>query len=1544
MTAAWQTVRVFISSTFRDMHAERDQLVKVVFPALRESLLKDRIYLDDIDLRWGVTKEQAENDRVLDLCLKQIDSCRPFFIGILGERYGWVPLKLPADACKSFAWIQDHPGKSVTELEILHGVLNDPAMTERAFFYLRDPAFIVNVPAERKQVFLEGPTEQEFRDLSPDAAAACAAERRRKLHELKEKLRALQPGLFVFDNYPCRWDSARLDPEAKQPGRLVGLEAFGESMRQKLEWAIRTDPKLQAHFATLTASLGDPFGLADEHDYHKRFMEARLRVYVGREQINDALLAFADGNDLVPCLVTGPSGSGKSAALAQFVRDYQQKQPQTLVIPHFIGASPRSTNLRDMLRRFCQILKARFGFADDVPEEVAKLSVTFREFVGKVPADARVLLVIDALNQLDEADRAQELYWLPTALPPHVKVIVSCISDTLGPGGRGQGEGAPVLEAFRWRKDRPLELAALNDAEQREIIRQVPSLSAKTLDDDQVRLLLSSPATANPLFLLVALEELRGFAPYERLNERIVAFPREGDTVTAIFTQVIERLAEEFNQKLVETVLTLLASARRGLSERELQELVAGLDAADDLFPVLRQLRPYLLSRAGLIDYYHRNLFKAVRERYLPSEEQQRQAHVCLAEYFNAQDYWLESLEEQQRRAKTLPPTRRPANVRKVDELPWQLLQAADWQRSDQLLTDLAFLEAKAEAGLVFDLAADFSSAIGGMQADRPLLRILRLLEEALRRDIHFIARHPTTLFQCMWNLCWWYDCPEAASHYDDPKVDWGAQSPWEMAGPKLHKTLQQWRHKKQEATPEFLWIRSLRPPPDHLAGRLRAVLPHANAVMGVAISPDGQRIASVSNNHIYVWDTINCTLRYCLRAETGGVESVEFSPDGEHIVSCGGETVRVWNVRSGLCISEHTAVRVLSCSFGFIHVWDVIAGRQRLALSPDQGDFDTLKNASFSPDGTRIVIAAESQGLHILDANSGRTLLSLHGHSDKVYDAAFSPDGSRIVSSSRDHSVRLWDAQSGEQIRCLGMHGNRVYNVAFSADGRHVVSGSLDNTVRVFDTENKEPPLLLRGHVDPIHRAGFSTDGDTVVSASSDKTVRIWNVSSAFRDRPLRGHHRHSIRRVVCSQDGESLFSISSSDPGPFTGNKSADNLNSWDPDCGTPVLLGDESPRIATILQRVISKTLHEEGAQRAARQVTVSLINEDEPIEQLKRSKERWTAIFLEDVTAIVDMKIPSVACLFPTRIATICARPGDCLWAGAENVEANTPYGGFDDWRSRYLYILRMEGHKSDATAWQPSQRVDSHQDVQLLRTIEQAAVRIAALMQECQFNNARNVVSGIPDVAVEFSEVKSILLEEIGRAEMHHVGPMIDDAFKRTSELVKEREFHQARRILSGLPDSSNVVVETKRKLLEQLAEVEAECERIDSAVKKASSLVQECDFHQARRLVSNLPGQSDAVVRIKRQLLDQITEAEAECERIRSETASLQGLLERVGISRDAIHALARANDLNSHNPFHLHAICKAILDQTGRKSAEVVAPADAHAWRKWWKFWEWWR
>ncbi len=51
-------IRVFISSTFRDMHAERDRLVKVVFPQLRRLCESRGVTWGEVDLRWGVSRER----------------------------------------------------------------------------------------------------------------------------------------------------------------------------------------------------------------------------------------------------------------------------------------------------------------------------------------------------------------------------------------------------------------------------------------------------------------------------------------------------------------------------------------------------------------------------------------------------------------------------------------------------------------------------------------------------------------------------------------------------------------------------------------------------------------------------------------------------------------------------------------------------------------------------------------------------------------------------------------------------------------------------------------------------------------------------------------------------------------------------------------------------------------------------------------------------------------------------------------------------------------------------------------------------------------------------------------------------------------------------------------------------------------------------------------------------------------------------------------------------------------------------------------------
>ena len=84
-----RAIRVFVSSTFRDMQAERDELVKRIFPQLRRLCEERGVAWSEVDLRWGVTDEQAAEGAVLPICLAEIERTRPYFIGLLGQRYGW---------------------------------------------------------------------------------------------------------------------------------------------------------------------------------------------------------------------------------------------------------------------------------------------------------------------------------------------------------------------------------------------------------------------------------------------------------------------------------------------------------------------------------------------------------------------------------------------------------------------------------------------------------------------------------------------------------------------------------------------------------------------------------------------------------------------------------------------------------------------------------------------------------------------------------------------------------------------------------------------------------------------------------------------------------------------------------------------------------------------------------------------------------------------------------------------------------------------------------------------------------------------------------------------------------------------------------------------------------------------------------------------------------------------------------------------------------------------------------------------------------------
>ena len=91
-----KTFRLFLSSTFNDMRAERDALQERVFPRLRAYCDENGFSFQPIDLRWGVSFEAGYDQKTMQICIDEVKRCKnalnPHFAIMLGERYGWIPL------------------------------------------------------------------------------------------------------------------------------------------------------------------------------------------------------------------------------------------------------------------------------------------------------------------------------------------------------------------------------------------------------------------------------------------------------------------------------------------------------------------------------------------------------------------------------------------------------------------------------------------------------------------------------------------------------------------------------------------------------------------------------------------------------------------------------------------------------------------------------------------------------------------------------------------------------------------------------------------------------------------------------------------------------------------------------------------------------------------------------------------------------------------------------------------------------------------------------------------------------------------------------------------------------------------------------------------------------------------------------------------------------------------------------------------------------------------------------------------------------------
>jgi eukaryotic-like serine/threonine-protein kinase len=284
-------------------------------------------------------------------------------------------------------------------------------------------------------------------------------------------------------------------------------------------------------------------------------------------------------------------------------------------------------------------------------------------------------------------------------------------------------------------------------------------------------------------------------------------------------------------------------------------------------------------------------------------------------------------------------------------------------------------------------------------------------------------------------------------------------------------------------------------------------LLRHLEPVFGVAVSPDGTRIVTGSlDRTARIWDA-RTGVQLRVLEHTFGVLSVALSPDGTRVVTGSGDkTVRVWDVQTGLVWVElkghmddvfgvavsPDGTRVITGSTDkTARVWDARTGDPVLILK-HPGE---VLGVAVSPDGARVVTGCHDGTARVWDARTGTRLLELKGPAAGIWGVAVSPDGTRIVGGCGDRTARVWDAQSGALLLELVGHTGAVHGTAFSPDGTRVVTASSDKVAKIWDARSGSPVTVLVGHVDPIPGAAFSRDGTRVSTAGRDQTVRVWDI-----------------------------------------------------------------------------------------------------------------------------------------------------------------------------------------------------------------------------------------------------------------------------------------------------------------------------------------------------------------------------------------------------------------------------------------------------------------
>jgi WD40 repeat protein len=269
-------------------------------------------------------------------------------------------------------------------------------------------------------------------------------------------------------------------------------------------------------------------------------------------------------------------------------------------------------------------------------------------------------------------------------------------------------------------------------------------------------------------------------------------------------------------------------------------------------------------------------------------------------------------------------------------------------------------------------------------------------------------------------------------------------------------------------------------------------------------------------------------------------VWAMAFSPDGRTLAAGTTKSLELWDVESGILrksIDHHstpiTSVTYISGSKYVLtlddrkngELWDLQHANLIASLKAAIDPYGGVNARSYWVEGTSTV-SLDSKSVNLSDAPIRRPPPATNSLPDDFTRVDWSPASEKIAAAVGSSTAGIWNADNGRKLATLVGHTGLITTVLFSPDGRTLATGSRDNTVRVWDTGTGDLRGIFRGHFASIDALMFTPDGKTVVSRSTDGTTRVWETDSLSIDATVVGYERDGSDAAF-SSDGKILAHV---------------------------------------------------------------------------------------------------------------------------------------------------------------------------------------------------------------------------------------------------------------------------------------------------------------------------------------------------------------------------------------------------------------------------------